>query len=160
MVDEADFKAHGYDVTSEQTKALNEHYHDPKNRWALKEYNARGIGRNPDNYGQVDMYLLLNGKEEIEDVGYEFNGCPTISFSASIFTEEIKGLPVEEALQMTQTALDEMAAKDNCEECTAMILVAFLAAYDNHQKKKKGIDEEYALKMIETTLQFAQHSCG
>eukprot|EP00831_Metopus_contortus_P067315 TRINITY_DN6005_c0_g1_i3.p2 TRINITY_DN6005_c0_g1~~TRINITY_DN6005_c0_g1_i3.p2 ORF type:complete len:125 (-),score=30.79 TRINITY_DN6005_c0_g1_i3:92-466(-) len=94
MVDEADFKAHGYNVTSEQTKALNDHYHDPKNRWALKEYNARGIGRNPDNYGQVDMYLLINGNEEIANVGYEFNGCPTISFSASIFTEEIKGLPV------------------------------------------------------------------
>eukprot|EP00831_Metopus_contortus_P067313 TRINITY_DN6005_c0_g1_i1.p3 TRINITY_DN6005_c0_g1~~TRINITY_DN6005_c0_g1_i1.p3 ORF type:complete len:140 (-),score=22.22 TRINITY_DN6005_c0_g1_i1:250-669(-) len=137
MVDEADFKAHGYNVTSEQTKALNDHYHDPKNRWALKEYNARGIGRNPDNYGQVDMYLLINGNEEIANVGYEFNGCPTISFSASIFTEEIKGLPVEEALHMTQTSLEEMAAKDNCEECTAMILVAFLAAYENYQNKKK-----------------------
>jgi len=160
MVDEADFKAHGYNVTSEQTKALNDHYHDPKNRWALKEYNARGIGRNPDNYGQVDMYLLINDNEEIANVGYEFNGCPTISFSASIFTEEIKGLPVEEAFHMTQASLDEMAAKDNCEECTAMILIAFLAAYENYQNKKKDIDEEYALKMIETTLQFAQQSCG
>ena len=160
MVDEADFKAHGYDVTSEQARELNEHYHDPKNRWALKEYNARGIGRNPDNYGQVDMYLLVNDNEEIENVGYEFNGCPTIAFSASIFTEEIKGLPLEEALHMTQSSLDEMAAKDNCEECTAMILVAFLAAYENYQNRQKSMDEEYALKMIETTLQFAQQSCG
>jgi nitrogen fixation NifU-like protein len=160
MINEADLKAHGYNVTSEQTRVLNEHYHDPKNRWALKEYNARGIGRNPDNYGQVDMYLLVNDNEEIENVGYEFNGCPTIAFSASIFTEEIKGLPLEEALHMTQTSLDEMAAKDNCEECTAMILVAFAAAYENYQNRQKSIDEEYALKMIETTLQYSQQSCG
>lgn len=160
MVDEADFKAHGYDVTSEQTKALNEHYHDPKNRWALKEYNARGIGRNPDNYGQVDMYLLVNDNKEVENVGYEFNGCPTISFSASIFTEEIKGLSLDEALQMTQTSLDEMAAKDNCEECTGMILVAFVAAYENYKNRQESIDEEFTLKMIETTLQFSQQTCG
>ena len=160
MVNEADFKAHGYDVTSEQAKALNEHYHDPKNRWALKEYNARGIGRNPDNYGQVDMYLLVNDNEEIENVGYEFNGCPTISFSASIFTEDIKGLFLEEALQMTQDSLDEMAAKDNCEECTAMILVAFVAAYENYQNRQNKMDEEFTLKIIETTLQFSQQTCG
>ena len=160
MVEEAVFKEHGYDVTSEQAKALNDHYHDPKNRWALKEYNARGIGRNPDNYGQVDMYLLVDDNEEIENVGYEFNGCPTISFSASIFTEEIKGLPLEEALQMTQASLDEMAAKDNCEECTAMILMAFLAAYENYQNRQKSIDEEFALKMIKPSLQFSQQSCG
>ena len=160
MVEEAVFKEHGYDVTSEQAKALNDHYHDPKNRWALKEYNARGIGRNPDNYGQVDMYLLVNDNGEIENVGYEFNGCPTISFSASIFTEDIKGIPLKEAFDMTKTSYDEVAAKDNCEECTTMILVAFLAAYENYEKRQKSVEEEFTLKMIETNLQFTQQTCG
>ena len=160
MVEEAVFKEHGYDVTSQQAKALNDHYHDPKNRWALKEYNARGIGRNPDNYGQVDMYLLVDEVMNIESIGYEFNGCPTISFAASIFTEDIKGIPLDEALEMTQNSLDEMAAKDNCEECTAMILVAFLAAYENYQNRKNGIEEDQTVKLIETSLQYAQQSCG
>ena len=160
MVEEADFKAHGYDVTSEQARVLNEHYHDPKNRWALKEYNARGIGRNPDNYGQVDMYLLVNDNKEIEDVGYEFNGCPTISFSASIFTEDVKGIPLKEALDMTQTSFDEIIAKDNCEECTTMILLAFLAAHENYIKRQKGTDEEFSLRIIESTIQYEQQTCG
>ena len=160
MVEEADFKAHGYDVTSEQAKALNDHYHDPKNRWALKEYNARGIGRNPDNYGQVDMYLLVNDNGEIEKVGYEFNGCPTISFSASIFTEDIKGIPLKDAFDMTQASFDEIMAKDNCEECTTMILLAFLAACENYEKRQNSVDEEFTLKIIETTLQYAQQTCG
>ncbi|QOR61660.1 iron-sulfur cluster assembly scaffold protein [Sulfurovum sp. ST-21] len=160
MITEEDLKAHGYNVNSEQTKVLNEHYHDPKNRWALKEYNARGIGRNPDNYGQVDMYVLVNESEEIDNVGYEFNGCPTIAFSASIFTEEIKGILLEEAFLMTQASLEEMAAKDNCEECTAMILVAFLAAYENYRNRQKGMGEEFVLKMIETSLRYSEQSCG
>jgi len=160
MVDEAVFKENGYEVTSAQVKALNEHYHDPKNRWALKEYNARGIGRNPDNHGQVDMTLLINENEEIENVGYEFNGCPTISFSASVFTEDIKGIPLKEAFDMTQASFDEIKAKDNCEECTTMILLAFLAAYENYQNRQKGEDEAFALKMIETTIAYAEQSCG
>ncbi|HIP17988.1 MAG TPA: iron-sulfur cluster assembly scaffold protein [Sulfurovum sp.] len=160
MITEEDLKAHGYNVNSEQTKVLNEHYHDPKNLWALKEYNARGIGRNPDNYGQVDMYVLVNESEEIDNVGYEFNGCPTIAFFASIFTEEIKGILLEEAFLMTQASLEEMAAKDNCEECTAMILVAFLAAYENYRNRQKGMGEEFVLKMIETSLRYSEQSCG
>ena len=160
MVEEAVFKEHGYDLTSEQAKALNDHYHDPKNRWALKEYNARGIGRNPDNYGQVDMYLLVNENGEIENVGYEFNGCPTISFSASVFTEDIKGITLKEAFDMTKASYDEVEAKDNCEECTTMILVAFLAAYENYHNRQKSIEEEFTLKMIDTNLQFTQQTCG
>jgi NifU-like protein involved in Fe-S cluster formation len=160
MVEKKDFKAHGYDVTSEQAKALNEHYHDPKNRWPLKEYNARGIGRNPDNYGQVDMYLLVNDNKEIENVGYEFNGCPTISFSASVFTEDIKGITLKEAFDMTKASYDEVEAKDNCEECTTMILIAFLAAYENYHNRKKGVDEVFTLRILETNLQFTKQTCG
>ncbi|MDQ1326651.1 MAG: nitrogen fixation protein NifU [Campylobacterota bacterium] len=160
MIEEKDFKAHGYNVTSEQAKKLNEHYHDPKNRWALKEYNARGIGRNPSNYGQVDLYLLINDQEIIENIGYEFNGCPTIAFTASIYTEEMKGSSLEEALQTTQFSLEEMAAQDNCEECTQMILLAFLGAYENYQNRKNNRDEEFALKTIQTNPAFSQQTCG
>ena len=160
MVDEAVFKENGYEVTSAQAKALNEHYHDPKNRCPLKEYNARGVGRNPDNHGQVDMTLLVNENEEIENVGYEFNGCPTISFSASIFTEDIKGIPLKEAFDMTQASFDEIKAKDNCEECTTMILLAFLAAYENYKNRQNNVDEAFAIKMIETTIAYSEQSCG
>ncbi|MCD6654588.1 MAG: iron-sulfur cluster assembly scaffold protein [Sulfurovum sp.] len=160
MIEVKDFKTHGYNVTDEQAGMLNEHYHNPKNRWALKEYNARGIGRNPSNYGQFDLFLLINDQGSIEDVGYEFNGCPTISFVASIYTEEMKGTLLEEALKTAQVSLEEMAAQDNCEECTQMILLAFLGAYENYQNRKNNIDEEYGLKMIDNNPSFANQTCG
>ncbi|MBU1667140.1 iron-sulfur cluster assembly scaffold protein [bacterium] len=160
MIDNETLKAHGYNLTTEQKDRLNEHYHNPKNRWALKEYNARGIGRNPNNYGQVDMYLLIDDKMTIENIGYEFKGCPTIGFAASIFTEDVKGISLEEGQKTTQSSLDEMLKQDNCEECTTMILVAFLASYENYQKRQNGSDEEYTVKMIETNLEFTQTTCG
>jgi hypothetical protein len=41
-----------------------------------------------------------------------------------------------------------------------MILLAFLAAYENYQNRQNSVDEEFALRMIETTLEYAQQTCG
>ncbi len=148
------------DLSSEQEKKIKEHYENPKNNTALENFNARGIGRNPDNWGQVDMYLSIDEDEVLQDLGYEYKGCPTISFTASVFTEELKGVPLEDALLTTKASLDEMNAKQNCDDCIKMILVAFIAAYDNYQNRKKNIDEEYIFKMIETTIPYTQQSCS
>jgi hypothetical protein len=84
---------------------------------------------------------------------------PTISFSASILTEDIKGLLLEEALNIAQASLDEVIVKDNCEECTTMILLAFLASFENYQNRQNGKDEEFAIKMIGTSHEYSQFTC-
>ena len=149
------------DLTKEQEEKINEHYHNPKNMAALTNYNARGIGRNPDNWGQVDMYLLVDGNEALEDLGYEFKGCPTIAFTASVFTEEFKGESLEVAFKNTQTELDIMNAQTNCDDCIKMILVAFIAAYDNYNERKQNSNkEDFTLKIIDTTVPYTEQSCG
>ncbi|MBD3807081.1 MAG: iron-sulfur cluster assembly scaffold protein [Epsilonproteobacteria bacterium] len=147
-ISKEEFAVHGYNVTEEQAQELNLHYHYPKNRWALKKYNARGIGRNANNHGQVDMYLLINDNEIIENIGYEFNGCAIISFSASVFTEDMKGLMIEKAHRLVQNALHQMISQDDCERCTLMILEAFLGAYENYHNRKKSPSEEFSLRLI------------
>ncbi len=147
-------------VTNEQEKKIKEHYDNPKNNFALKEFNARGIGRNPDNWGQVDMYLLIDENEILQDLGYEYKGCPTISFTASVFTEELKGVSLKDGLVTTKISLDEINAQENCDDCIKMILVAFMAAYENYQNIKNGIEEEYVFKTIETTVPYTQQSCN
>jgi len=147
-------------MTNEQEKKMKEHYDNPKNNSALKEFNARGIGRNPDNWGQVDMYLSIDKNEILQDLGYEYKGCPTISFTASVFTEELKGVPLKEALYTTELSLKEMNAKENCDDCIKMILVAFICANENYLNRKNGIEEEYCFKMIDTTVPYTTQSCG
>ncbi|MCK5110671.1 MAG: iron-sulfur cluster assembly scaffold protein [Arcobacteraceae bacterium] len=149
------------DLTKEQENIMKEHYDNPKNNKALENYNARGVGRNPDNWGQVDMYLQIDENEILSDLGYEYKGCPTISFTASVFTEELKGVPLQDALKTTQAELDELNAQSNCDDCIKMILVAFIAANENYIERKKGINtEDYTFNMIETTVPYTEQSCG
>lgn len=149
------------ELSKEQKEQIHEHYHNPKNMKALTDYSARGIGRNPDNWGQVDMYLLIDEDEVVRDLGYEFKGCPTIAFTASVFTEEIKGVPLEEAYESTQAELDIQNAENSCDDCIKMILVAFIAAYKNFNERKLGTNiEDYTLEMIEITAEKTETSCG
>mgnify|MGYP000491159837 CR=1 FL=1 len=148
-------------LTKEQEQKIKEHYDNPKNNKALKNYNARGVGRNPDNWGQVDLYLLVDENMVLSDLGYEYKGCPTISFTASIFTEELKGVLLEDAKYTAQIELDEMDVKENCDDCIKMIFVSFLCAYDNYFQRLKGSPkEDYTFKMIDTIVPYTQQSCS
>ena len=147
-------------INSEQEKKIKEHYENPKNNLALKKFNARGIGRNPDNWGQVDMYLDIDENGILQNLGYEYKGCPTISFTASVFTEELKGVPLKDALYTTEISLEEMNAKENCDDCLKMILVAFIAAYENYfQRIEQKTTEDYIVKYIETTISNIEQYC-
>jgi len=149
------------ELTKDQKEKIHEHYHNPKNMKALTNYSARGIGRNPDNWGQVDMYILVDENEIITDLGYEFKGCPTIAFTASVFTEELIGVPLKEAYESTQEELDIQNAQNSCDDCVKMILVAFIAAYANLGERKAGTNlEDFTLHMIEITAPKTEVSCG
>ena len=151
-------------LTKTQEDIAKEHYVNPKNNYVLENYNARGIGRNPDNWGQVDMYLQIDENEILRDIGYQYKGCQTISFTASIFTEELKNVPLKDALYTTQKELDELNAQSNCEDCIKMILVAFIAANENYLQRKdtnnSNNQDDYTLKMLETTIPYTEQSCG
>lgn len=154
-------KESGLDIDEEQEKRLKEHYDNPKNNKALEDYNARGIGKNPDNWGQVDIYLLVDKDEKIKNMGYEYKGCPTIAFAASLYTQDLKTIPLKEALSITNNNLDQMNAQENCDDCLKMILVAFIAAYENYIQRIKGVNkEDYISKFIETTIPYTEQACA
>jgi len=148
-------------MTKEQEQKVKEHFENPKNNISLEKYNARGIGRNPDNWGQVDMKLLIDENEILVDLGYEYRGCPTIAFSASVFTEELKGVTLKEALYTANIELKEMESKDNCDDCIKMILVAFICANDNYYERLKGTNkEDFNFQMINTTVPYSPQACN
>ena len=109
---------------------LKEHYTNPKNNKALENYNAKGIGRNPDNFGEVSIYLLIDKNQKIQHIGYEYKGCSIIAFVASIFSENIKLCSINEALKIAKLELDEIKEKED--ECLKMIFIAFIAAHENY----------------------------
>ena len=160
-IDKESLKDEGVDVSLKQAEKIREHYNNPKNNQKLENYNARGVGRNPDNWGQVDMYLDIDENEALTDLGYEYKGCPTISFTASVFTEELKGTNLIESMINTQAELDELNAQSNCDDCIKMILVAFISACENYFDRLRNTNkDDYNFKMIEITVPYSPQACG
>jgi len=161
MINKENLKEEGFDVSVDQAAKIKEHYENPKNNKALETYNARGVGRNPDNWGQVDMTINLDKNKIITDIGYEYKGCPTISFTASVFTEALKGIDFEEGLKTTQKELEDINAQENCDDCIKMILVAYIAAHQNYYERIAGTNEEdYTFRMVNNTMPYVTQACG
>ena len=159
-INKENLKEEGVDVSENQADKIREHYNNPKNNHKLENYNARGVGRNPDNWGQVDMYLNIDKDEVLQDLGYEYKGCPTISFTASVFTQELKGVSMIDAVKTVQNDLDDMNAQKNCDDCIKMILVAFLCANENYFQRLEGTNkEDYTFKMIDTIVPYTEQAC-
>lgn len=148
MVNREILEEAGLELTDEQIKQVQEHLENTKNNKKLEVYNARGVGRNPDNYGLVEIYLQVNDNECIDDIGFEYNGCTSIEFTASVYTQDLRGASLEEALEITNIYLDEMNSKEDSDECMKMILIAFMAAHENFLNRKNGINEECHTKTI------------
>ncbi len=134
--------------TKKERERFKEHHDNPKNNSALKNYNARGIGKNPDNFGEVDMYMLIDKDEKILDIGYEYKGCPSIEFTASVFSQELKGEYLKDAIETTQEFLDEMNADEDSDDCMKMILVALISASKNYEIRQNGIKLDYAIEYV------------
>ena len=58
-------------MDKKQEEELREHYNYPKNNKKLENYNAKGIGKNPENFGEVVMYLQVGEDEKIEEIGFD-----------------------------------------------------------------------------------------
>jgi NifU-like protein involved in Fe-S cluster formation len=126
---------------------LKEHYTNPQNNVALEKYNAKGICKNPDNSGEVSMYLLVDKNQQIQQIGYEYIGCPIIAFVASIFSENIKFCLIDEALKVAKIELKEVDLQE-MDDCLKMIFIAFIAAYENYFGDNS---DEFTLKYITIT---------
>jgi len=134
-------------MTEAQKLEAKEHYDNPKNNKALKVYNAKGIGKNPDNFGMVEMTLLVED-EIIKEIGYEFKGCPTIAFNSSIFSETVKNETMEEALDVANDLLNRLNGSEMDDECPKMVLVSFQAAFQNYTNNKNGEEEKEKVLFI------------
>ena len=136
-------------MDKKQEEELREHYNYPKNNKKLENYNAKGIGKNPENFGEVVMYLQVGEDEKIEEIGFESKGCPTIAFNGSVFTETVKGETLSEGLDVANELLQHL--KDNPipdGDCPQMVLQAYIAAVQNYEEKKVNPTKEECMLYI------------
>jgi nitrogen fixation NifU-like protein len=74
-----------------------EHYRNPHNRGVLDPYDLHFADSNPTCGDELSMTIQLDeGKEHVVDVAHDGRGCAISQASASILTDELRGMSLDE----------------------------------------------------------------
>jgi nitrogen fixation protein NifU and related proteins len=84
-----------------------EHYRNPHNFGTLETPDAVHEGQNPLCGDRITMMLAIDEAGTIEDVAFSGRGCAISQASASLLTDQLRGLRVDDAEALTnQDVLD------------------------------------------------------
>jgi nitrogen fixation NifU-like protein len=74
-----------------------EHYRMPHNKGTLERHDLHWADSNPTCGDELSMTLLLDeGKGRVADVAFDGRGCAISQASASILTDELRGMTLDE----------------------------------------------------------------
>jgi nitrogen fixation NifU-like protein len=87
-----------------------EHYRNPHNKGVVDPHDLHFADSNPTCGDELSMTLRLDdAKQTIVDVAFDGQGCAISQASASILTDELRGMSVEAAREMNpKDLLDEL----------------------------------------------------
>jgi nitrogen fixation protein NifU and related proteins len=78
-----------------------EHYREPHNRGVLEPHDLHFADSNPTCGDELSMTLRLDeSQERIADVAFDGRGCAISQASASIMTDELRGMSLDEIRDM------------------------------------------------------------
>lgn len=93
-----------------------DHYKNPRNKGELETEDRLVINMNNPTCGdRIQLHLKVDDGK-IADAKFTGEGCSISLSSASMMTEAIKGLPVKDALHMSELFSDMVQGKDYDEE--------------------------------------------
>jgi nitrogen fixation NifU-like protein len=95
------------DVASPEIEIILDHYRNPRNFGDLPDATVRAKDSNPLCGDVVEMHLKIEG-DRIVDVRFKGKGCAISQASASMLTERIKGMTLDEARRLGRDDIIEM----------------------------------------------------
>ena len=85
-----------------------EHYRQPHNKGVVDPHDLHFADSNPTCGDELSMTIRLDdGKEHIADIAFDGRGCAISQASASILTDELRGMSVDEIKAMDPRMLLE-----------------------------------------------------
>jgi nitrogen fixation protein NifU and related proteins len=84
-----------------------DHYRNPRNFGHLDKVDARAEDLNPLCGDTITMELSLDADRRVTDVRFSGKGCAISQASASMLTEGIKGMKLEDVAKLPQDAVLE-----------------------------------------------------
>ncbi len=132
---------------------LMEHMMNPKNYGEMKNSDAIGMGKNPQNGEKVAIYIKIKKGDEpiIEDISFQAIGCTTTIVAGSIITSEAKGVTFKRAgelISVTLGMLDNIPPEDAA--CSEMVALALQASIDTYKEREKDSDFPMISYIIKT----------
>ena len=90
-----------------------DHYKNPRNYGEIEEPTFTHVGENPMCGDTIEMDVVLDDDEErIKRVAFQGDGCAISQASASMLSEQLQGLTVEELREMDRDDVTEMLGVD------------------------------------------------
>ncbi|WP_436929276.1 Fe-S cluster assembly sulfur transfer protein SufU [Halosimplex halobium] len=90
-----------------------DHYKNPRNYGELEEATYTHVGENPMCGDTIEMDVVLDDAEEtIERVAFRGDGCAISQASASMLSEQLAGMSVEELQEMDRDDVIDMLGVD------------------------------------------------
>ncbi len=84
-----------------------DHYRNPRNFGHLEQPDVEADDLNPLCGDTIHMELKLDGDRRVQDVRFSGKGCAISQASASMLTETIKGMPLEDVAKLSKEAVLE-----------------------------------------------------
>jgi nitrogen fixation NifU-like protein len=136
-------------MQNEMVMTYIDHMNNPRNYGKLEVYDGAGIGKNPDNGEAVIVYFRLR-EGVIEEIAYQVKACSTTVVSASIFTETLKGVDLEEAKVLSSIMLEKLDEQPPEQAaCSEIVTMAFLAALEHYEQRQSDPEAMIVTKYIE-----------
>jgi nitrogen fixation protein NifU and related proteins len=92
-------------------EVILDHYRAPRNKGRLDPHDVALERNNPLCGDEIELYVKFNG-DSVEGVAFEGKGCSISQASASMMTEKVKGLPVKDAIGVTESIKRMMAGEE------------------------------------------------
>lgn len=93
-------------------QVIMDHYKNPRNHGSLDEDDALTVNMNNPSCGDRIKLEMKVEDGKISDVKFTGEGCSISLSSASMMTQAIKGLPVDDALKLSEIFSEMMQGKD------------------------------------------------
>lgn len=85
-----------------------EHYRNPHNKGQLDPHDLHFADSNPTCGDELSMTIVLSdAKSRIVDIAFDGQGCAVSQASASILTDELRGMTVDEAREIDPATILE-----------------------------------------------------
>jgi len=94
------------EVNSLYSEQVMDHFHNPRNAGGMENPDGTGRVGNPICGDIMELYIRVNNGI-ITEARFKTLGCGAAIATSSMVTEMVRGLPIEEALQISNKAVAE-----------------------------------------------------